>query len=83
VGLKKKATILLKQQGERGESLALTYVRVNFLGAPPESDDDNKVHYIASNSKVRISSEKKRLVEREGIWDSSGNTVWNDSKFVR
>jgi hypothetical protein len=78
VGLKKKATILSKQQGKRGESLRLTYVRVNFPGARPESDDGY------NNNKVRISSEKKRLVtevefEREGMWDSSVDTV----EFVR
>jgi hypothetical protein len=56
----------------------------------PESDDgyNNKVHFITSNSKVRISSEKKRLVtevefEKKGMRDSSADTVGNDSEFVR
>ena len=64
MGLKKKVTILSKQQGKRGESLGrLTHVPVR----PPtkESDDgynNNIVHFITRNNKVRKLSEKKRLV---------------------
>jgi hypothetical protein len=82
VGLKKKATILSKQQGKRGESLGrLTYVPVR----PPGKESDGEynssiVHFITHNNKVRKLSEKKRLItelecEKKGMWRSSGNIL--------
>jgi len=80
VGLKRKATLLSKQQ-RKGSRWGDYQHPVRARGK--ESDDgynNNVVHFITHYNKVRKSSEKKHLVtevefEREGMWRSSGDTV--------